>query len=258
MSMKFPWLILSLLLIGSWGCNASSDKVNPNDSSSSNEKSTADIGAESKPGVALPGKFIFQGREYRIEKAEILAAISDPYWCDKYNRGQGKSLSWLIGFETTSDGSRSELGMAEFPGPNVDFAGLSIQIKNWHDLNGLEFKWKDPIDPARDESFGSMYVYDHQSIKNGQVRITSRDGVMFHIVASGQNEEGQQFSIDAPAEFKSICVRGSEMDNDESIRRRLREQIDDSNLNSTPFELDSDFKYESGMRGGEAIFTPKP
>lgn len=255
--MKFPWPTFCLLLIGSWGCDASGGRVDSMASNPSTEESTADIEAQTNSGVALAGKFVFQGREYRIEKAEILAAISDPYWCDKYNRGQGKSLSWLIGFETASSGSRSELGIAEFPGPNIDFDGLPIQIKNWHDLKGLEFKWKDPIDPATGEHLGTMYVHDHQSIKNGQVRITSMDGVIFHIVASGQNEEGQEFSIDAPAEFNSIRVHGSEMDNDESIRARLREQIDDSNLSGTPFKLDSDFKYQSGVRGGEAIFTPK-
>src|SRR5262249_53268359 len=152
----------------------------------------------------------------------IIAAISDPYWCDTYNNGQGKSISWSISFKTkTSD---DELSPA-----NVDFDVLPIRVKNWHDLVGYKIQWIDPINPETDDRYGLTYVYDHQLISNGSIQITRRDGTRFHIVASGKNEEGQQFTINAAAEFKGIYVHGSETDSDETIRARLKQYIDDAN-----------------------------
>jgi hypothetical protein len=49
-------------------------------------------------------------------------------------------------------------------------------------------------------------------------------------------------------------VRGSERDSEETIRARLKKQIDDSNLVGTPFTLD--FKYDSGVKAGTSFFSP--
>lgn len=193
-------------------------------------------------------QFKVDGHEYQIVNAHIVAAIGDPYWCDTYNNGQGKSISWSISFETETDDN--ELSPA-----NVDFDVLPIRVKSWHDLVGYETQWTDPINPETDERYGLTYVYDHQLISNGSIRITNRDGTIFQVVASGQNEEGQQFTINAAAEFKGIYVRGSENDTDETIRARLKQYIDDTNLTGTPFELDH--KYDSGVRMGQSFYSPK-
>lgn len=158
-------------------------------------------------------------------------------------------ISWSIGFETESDNED------EFPPPHVDFDGIEISVKNWHNLVGYEAAWDKPINAQTDERYGMVYVYDHQLISDGRVHITGRNGTEFRIVASGKNEEGQTFSIDAPAVFKGIYVRGSERDSDETIRARLREQIDDTNLIGTPFKLD--FKYDSGVKAGTSFYSPK-
>jgi hypothetical protein len=192
-------------------------------------------------------KLTFDGHEYRIVKAQIVAAISDPYWCDKYNKGQGKSISWSISFETKTDD-------AELSPPNVDFDGIQIDVKNWHDLVGYQTQWKDAINAETDNRYGMTYVFDHQLISNGRVHVTARDRTKFQIVASGQNEEGQRFTIDAPAEFMGIYVRGSENDSDETIRARLKHCIDDVNLVGTPFKLDH--KYDSGIRMGKSFYSP--
>jgi hypothetical protein len=194
-------------------------------------------------------KFTFDGREYPIGKAEIVAAIGDPYWCDTYNHGAGKSIAWSISFE-------AKTAAGELSPPSVDFDGIQIDVKNknWRDLVGYKTQWNEPINPKTDERYGLTYLSDHLLISNGQVQITNRQGAKFQIVASGKDEEGQQFAINAPAEFKGIYVRGSERDSDETIRARLKQYIDDANLTGTPFTLDR--KYDSGVRMGQSFYSP--
>ncbi len=189
----------------------------------------------------------FDGRDYRIVSAKIFASIGDPYWCDTYNHGKGKPISWSIRFETESDDK-------ELAPPNIDFEGIQITGRNWHDLRGYESHWSDPINSETGERYGMTYVYDHQLIRKGNVQISARDGVRFHVNASGQNEEGQHFAIDAPAEFAGIYVNGSEPDTDETIRDRLLTYIDDDNLTGTPFRLNH--TYDSGVQMGQSFYRP--
>jgi hypothetical protein len=207
-------------------------------------------GCQSNRGSApMPrtSQFTFDGREYQIAKAEIIAEIGDPYWCDTYNKGEGKSISWSISFETETDDD-------QFLPPSVNFDGIQVDVKNWHDLVGYETQWNEPINSETNERYGSTYVDIHLLISNRQVQITDRQGTKFRIVASGKDEEGNQFAIDAPAEFKGIYVRGSERDSDDTIRARLKQCIDDANLTGTPFKLD--YRYDSGVRMGQSFFSP--
>lgn len=193
-----------------------------------------------------PAQFTFDGRQYRVAKAAITANIGDPYWCDLYNDGKGKSITWTISFTAESDAAN------KLPRRFVDFEGFPIPVKNWHDLSGYKTAWDEPHDPKTGERYG---LIDNQLISAGRVQIASRNGTEFRIVASGKNEDGKAFSIDAPAVFKGIYVRGSEKDSDETIQARLKEQIDDANLLGTPFKLD--FKYGSGVKAGKSFFSPK-
>lgn len=203
-------------------------------------------------------QFVFGGDEYKIVQAQIYASIGDPYWCDTYNQGEGKAISWSISFETETENiePESESDEDELLPPNVDFDGIPVEINNWHELVGYQAKWKEPINKATGERYGMVYVYDHQLISNGRVRITGRDGTKFQVVASGQNETGERFQIDAPAEFTGIYVNGSEYDTNDSIRARVAKYIDDSNLRGTSFKLEG--KYQSGVRMGSCFFSPTP
>lgn len=195
-------------------------------------------------------KCVFDGDDYLIVSAEIVAVIADPYWCDTYNKGDGKGISWVISFETDSDDET-------LSPPIVDFDGLDLDVRNWHDLVGYKAKWTAPTNRASDERYGIVYVHDHQLISNGSVQILSRDGDMFHVVASGANEEGQAFAIDAKVRFTGVMVNGSDADTEETVRGRLKEFLDDENLVAAPFEL-RETPYDSGVRMGQAIYSPKP
>lgn len=105
-------------------------------------------------------------------------------------------------------------------------------------------------------SYASIYIFNHQRVAPGRLQIRSRNGVEFEVVASGKNEEGIEFSVEATAVFRGIRVRGSEKDTEETILARLKSQLEVSNLNAGPFKLRH--RYESGVGMGEAIFTPKP
>lgn len=187
---------------------------------------------------------------FRISKAEIEATIGDPYWCDTYNHGKGKSIAWFLSFKTEANE-----GDDEWP-PSVQIDGIDLSVKNWHDLTGYETKWDAPTNPDTDEIYGTIYVLEHQLILNGHLAISHRRGNWFQVRASGRDELcGLEFVIDAVAEFTEVRVRGSERDSDETVRDRLRAQIDDSNLEGSPFTLGH--RYSSEVKMGEAIYRPK-
>jgi hypothetical protein len=193
-------------------------------------------------------RLFFGGQQFSVKEAEIAAAISDPYWCDTYNRGNGKSISWAVtlkGASTTQDSQP----------PSVYLDGLRINVRNWHDLVGYEESWQDPIDDETGEEYGTIYVHDHQGIANGSVRIIERRGANFRVVAAGENEEGQRFEIDAMAAFRGVYVRGSEFDSDKTANARLRQFLDDSNLVASPFVLKH--QYGSGVKMGDAFYKPR-
>jgi hypothetical protein len=240
-------LALFATLIGALGCqpNAISKQNAPREDTKNVEAAEVPHATDISKTEVMPkvGTFICKGREYPIKSAKISAALADPYWCDKYNRGKGKSLRWFISIE--SEG-----------GPSVDFDGLPIQVTNWHKLAPFTTEWTETLDPATEDGYASMYISDHQWVAPGRLEIKSRDGVKFLVVASGKNEEGVEFSLAATAVFREIRVRGSEKDTDETILTRLKAQLDDSNLVAAPFVLH--LQYSSGVRMGEAIFTPTP
>jgi hypothetical protein len=191
--------------------------------------------------------FIFGDREYQLSKATISAAVGDPYWCDTYNHGKGKSISWLISFESETDDD-------DLSPPSVEINGIQPDVTNWHDLPGYETRWVEAINSETGKRCGLTYVHDHLLISIGRVQILNREGTKFRVWASGENEDGQRFTIDASAEFKGIYVRGSQTDSDKTIRARLNEHIGDANLVSTPFKLDG--KYQSGVMAGSSFYSP--
>ena len=193
-------------------------------------------------------RFTFDGSKYEIGRGRIIATLADPYWCDKYNKGQGKGLAWMVGFDSQSD-------IGKPSPPSVEFDGIEIKVNNWHRLVGYRTAWKGPINPKTDDTYGFTYWDDHLVISQCTLKIVSRDGTKFRVIARGRNEKGQLFEINGPAEFVGVYVRGSEADSDETILARLKEKFDTTNLSGTAFKLGG--TYDSGVRMGEAFFRPK-
>jgi hypothetical protein len=195
-------------------------------------------------------RMVFDGTAYAIDHADIVAALPDPYWCDTYNKGKGKALSWSIRFE-----AKEKVLDDEPRSPNVEFNGLDfLKIKDWHDLVGTSVTWSKPVNETTGERYGTTYVFDHQLIMTGKLEITRRKGTVFSVVASGVNEESQKFEIDAPAKFTGVYVRASGKDNKKTIQSRLLEHLTLDNLRPAPMEFRQ--KYESGVKMGSAFYTP--
>lgn len=209
--------------------------------------------AEPTGKLSGSGHLIFDGNNYEVGRAEIRGHLADPYWCDTYNKGRGKQLGWSIRFEAVEreiDGERLS--------PSIDFDGLPpLKVSNWPDLTEMSVTWSTPTKGKTNDRYGLTYLFDHQLIVQGSLKIVSRDGIRFRVVASGKNEEGQTFSIDAPAEFVGIYVEGTEKDNDRAIRDRLSKQIAVEHLIPGKLEFDHEIKYENGAAFGQVHFKPK-
>ncbi len=206
--------------------------------------------SSSSPEVTKKHQFVFDGNEYAIDRAEIVAVLPDPYWCDTYNNGQGKALSWSIRFE-----AKGREISGDSLSPHVSFDGLNfLKVTDWRDLAGTSITWTEPVNDETGGRYGLTYLYDHQLIINGKLQVKLRDGTVFRIVASGENEEGQKFSINADARFVEVRVNGSEKDNDEQIRERLSKHLSLKHLKPTPFKIESE--YDDGTKFGDAIYTP--
>ena len=107
--------------------------------------------------MSKPNIFVFDGREYILARAEIVGVLPDPYWCDTYNKGLGKSFSWSISFETIPE----EIDDDNIS-PQVDFDNLGIvNVLDWQDLVGTSVAWSEPIDSQTNQRYGMTYLYDH-------------------------------------------------------------------------------------------------
>lgn len=229
--------ILAIVIFGIVGCSSSADK--------------------STQSRANAGRMVFDGREYEISEAQISAVLLDPYRHDTGGRGgkrsEGESLSWSIRFET----KKQEVD-GEKISPHVDFDGLrNLKIANWHDLAGLSMSWSEPINDETGERYGLTYVWDHQLITKCNLRIKNREGTKFRVIATGENERGDSFSIDAPATFAGVRVDASGKDSDETVRARIAKQLSLANLKAGALEFRTDDKYEDGMKMGSAMFAPQ-
>lgn len=197
--------------------------------------------------MSTKSTLMFDGRKYQISRARIFAVIPDPYWCDTYNDGANKGISWFINFQTADDSDQDRPR-------NIHFEKLPIRVRNWCNLTGFSTSWDTARDPGSGDSRGWIYIDSNILIDEGSVQIVSRNANTFRVVASGRNEEGGEFSIDASAQFVGVDVRGSGLDTDDSIRERLRDFLDDQNLEGTPFKTDR--KYDSGVEMGNSVFRP--
>jgi hypothetical protein len=207
--------------------------------------------AETLNSTPKRNRLIFDGHEYSVDRAKNVGALADPYWCDTYNKGRGKSFLWSIQFD-----AEERIINDDSHAPSVGFDGLNfLTIANWQQLLGISLSWSAPICTSTGKRYGMTYDLAHHLIVKCELRITQCDGCEFHVVASGENEEGQAFEIDAPAKFLGVYVHGSGRDTDESVRERLSGYLSLDNLKAGPLEFRH--KYESGVEMVTAFFEPR-
>lgn len=208
---------------------------------------TTDTSSAPEPMQGTP-RFVYDGQEYEFVTGEIGAVMSDPYWCDKYNGGKGKTISWFISFD-----GRSKTPGQPSPGLSLDY--ISIDALNWIDLVGFQTRWTSDWNEETNEGYGTITASYDQWISDGHIHIASRNGAEFYVVASGTDEQGKRFAVEGPAVLKGLHVYGSGLDTDETIRARVSDQIEIGNFQSTPFEVKPN-NYSSGIAMGSATFSP--
>ena len=196
---------------------------------------------------------------FEIRSAVLQASISDPYWCDTYNKGDQKELSWGIDVhtkETDLDGDRWA--------PYVYHQSLKYPIRHWMELAHQKVVWDAPYDEESGVPNGGFYVWEHGSINKGELRILDRDGADFHIEWEGDcnvywdDKYGEHvpFSLQTVAGFKEVYVHGNEIDSNDTFMDRLAAYIDPNDFVQQAIEKNGHC-YSSGVGMAHCRFLPK-
>jgi hypothetical protein len=200
----------------------------------------------SKDPGAIQNRFVFDGVEYEIAEAKISGYLPEPERPDVRN----KALQWSIYFKAIDNEEDEDFVAA----PHVDFDGLeSLAVRDWRNLAGISASWSRPINDETNSRYGMTYDGEHQLITRCTLKIVSRNGTQFRVVATGENESGQSFAIDAAAEFAGIRVEGTDKDNEKTVENRLSQNISIANLKAGPYELDPRFEP---LNVGHGLFEP--
>ena len=200
----------------------------------------------------MPARSTFKldGHRFAFKSCSIMAYLGDPYWCDKYNNGAGKELSW--GMEFCADSINLN---DEFVAPQIDIDALPVDLKNWHQLSGVSVKGVKPINPRTEERYGMVYMYGHNQITKCTIHIRSRRLSRFRVSVSGRDEEGHTFEVDASVPFWGVRVGASEHDSAKTVTARLSDVLDVSNLTASRFKLRG-HRYDSGVEMASMVFKP--
>jgi hypothetical protein len=202
-------------------------------------------------------RLILKDRSFALERAELSAAIPDPYWSRKYNPTGDARLFWSLDVEAkcVPDG--------EMWRPRVYHQNLRFPIRQWTEVVGQEVEWSARYDERSGEPNGGFYVLEHGDIPRARLRFVERDGVNFRFEWEGvcdvfwDEEYGQDvpFWASGWAGFTGVIVRGSESDTTETLRLRLAEYLDTRGFLQGPLCRDGHC-YEDGVGMAHAVFTP--
>jgi hypothetical protein len=196
-------------------------------------------------------------RRFPIGRAELSAAVPDPYWSAKYNPSGDPRLVWH--FELKGERVDGE----EMWEPLVYHQNLHFPIRRWLEVAGQVVGWATPVDDASGEPNGAFYVLEHEAISRGRLCFFERDGFRFRFSWDGvcdvfwDEEYGQDvpFSAAGWATFTGVRVHGSEIDTNESLRTRLALYLEIRDFKQGP-QCRSSHTYNDGVGMTDAHFAP--
>lgn len=203
-------------------------------------------------------KLFLRDREFAVAKATLSAALPDPYWCDTYNRGQGKRL--ILGLDVTVEPRIFE---EELWGPHFYHETLTFPGRDWRSLAGQRFSWDQPWDAETDEANGGVYVWEHADIPRAELVFGQRDGFDFELMWSGvcnvfwdKADFGEfvPFSLSAKARFTHVDVQGSAADDAGALRARLGAYLNPEDFSQG--DLKEGAAYQNRVRMLSCKFTP--
>jgi len=193
---------------------------------------------------------------FPIGRAELSAAVPDPYWSAKYNPSGDRRLFWY--FELQGERAAG----VEMWEPLVYHQNLHFPVRRWVEVAGQAVEWSTAVDDESGEPNGSFYVLEHEAISRGRLRFLERDGLRFRFSWDGvcdvfwDEEFGRDvpFSAEGWAMFTEVIVRGSENDTAESLRERLEGYLETRDF--VQGLLCRDGPYNDGVGAVHAVFTP--
>jgi hypothetical protein len=195
-------------------------------------------------------------RQFVIDRAELSAAISDPYWSEKYNPTGDRRLTWFL-----------EIAGTPVPGNDmwevlVYKNNLHFPIRHWKDVARQVVEWTEVVDDEFGEPNGNVYMLEHEGISHARLRFGERDGIRFRVEWEGtcdvlwseEYDRDLPFSLTGWATFTGVMVNGSERDDEQSLHQRLAAYLELSDFKPGP--LCRDGHYNSGVGMAHMMFTP--
>jgi hypothetical protein len=194
---------------------------------------------------------------FPIGRAELSAAIPDPYWSAKYNRSGDPRLAWH--FEVKGE----RVDGQDLWEPLVYHQNLHFPVRRWPEVAGQVVEWSTTVDDESGEPNGAFYVLEHEAISQGRLCFFERDTVRFRFSWVGicdvfwDEEYGQDvpFAAEGWATFTGVRVCGSESDTDESLLARLAQYLDVRDFSQGPL-CRGGHTYNDGVGMTDAQFTP--
>jgi hypothetical protein len=189
-----------------------------------------------------------RSRSFRVERANLGAALFRPYWKKGDPTQVLDKLWWSLTIscsERTFDGTLWE--------PRLEFERFLLPIGNWLELENL----------ATQVNGGKCYVVGHDSVSATEVRFGKRTGFGFQLTCAGKcdvnwdDEFGTDvpFSISTRVRFDGVRVVGTSGDDDDSLRDFLEAHFGTDALSAEPCrECGSP---RSGKKMIEKLFVPK-
>lgn len=203
--------------------------------------------------------FTLDGVIFGIESATLAASVPDPYWCDTYNDGEGKELSWQL------DVRMEEVEVDDAPWePSIYHHSLLLPVRRWMEIEGQTITWVTACDPETDEPNGGFYVWEHEDIPRAVLRFLTRNGTGFQLSWEGECNvfwderfgENVPFRLQTVASFTGVLIHGSERDTAETMRQRLSQFLDPDDFIQGPVERGTHC-YQTGVGMVSCVFKPK-
>ncbi|MCA9217559.1 MAG: hypothetical protein KDB27_31035 [Planctomycetales bacterium] len=186
--------------------------------------------------------------EFQVDEATLTGILPDPYWCDTYNKGNGKAMFWYLTIK-----AKEQLIDGDLESPMLLHQNVPLVHQNWRSVGNDTFTWN-----ASDDVDAHLYTFESDVVAVGELRFGKREGLNVPIRWQGETETFcSTFSVETQVIFTGIKVRGSERDTDGTTRARLASCFDISNLVQNDLRVE-DFAYESGVRVAMSLFVPRP
>lgn len=196
---------------------------------------------------------------FRVTTAHLDGCMIHP------EKGFVNGVSWMLHVGTEADGRSflDEFGDFEKQGVGLNHDRIRLGIRSWKQIEGCCFKWSEACDD-QGQSNGSMFVFEHGSLHQGEIRFGKREGREFELFWTGlgdmycddEFDERVPFELNTRVRLNEIRVEATEHHTEESIVEMVRKYIDPDEYTIGPFKPYG-YKGKEGAERGDFVLTPK-